>query len=60
MKDNKKELKSKAHNLVEISSKRKIIKPHTEAFDTYPVEDELHKGQGEYYAKEKEELNAQI
>ena len=60
MKTNKKELKSKAHSLVELSKKNKILKPHTEAFDIYPVECEIHEGKEEYYITEKEELDAQI
>ena len=55
MEKNKKELKAKVKKLLEFSKKKKYIKPHTEAFEIYPVEDEIHKGNKDYYDSEKEE-----
>lgn len=37
-------LTEKAKELVLISKERKLIKPHTEAFKDFPVEEEANKG----------------
>ena len=44
MKTNMMELKKQAKELVLISKHKKIIKPHTEAFKKFPVNNEIHKG----------------
>ncbi len=44
MKTDMMELKKKAKDLVLISEKKGMIKPHTEAFKDFPVEEEVHKG----------------
>lgn len=37
-------LKKAVKELVSEAKKRNLIKPHTEAFKTYPVSREVHKG----------------
>lgn len=44
MKTNIVELKKQARQLVLISKQKNIIKPHTEAFKDFPVNEEKHKG----------------
>lgn len=44
MKTNMMELKKQAKQLVLISKQKNIIKPHTEAFKDFPVNEEIHKG----------------
>ena len=44
MKTNMIELKKQAKELVLISAKKNIIKPHTQAFKDFPVNEEIHKG----------------
>ena len=47
MKTNMMELKNQAKQLVIISKQRNLIKPHTEAFKDFPVQEEIHKGKNE-------------
>lgn len=42
-------IKMDAHKLVEISKQKELIKSHKEAFDDFPVKEEIHKGKREYY-----------
>lgn len=44
MKTNMMELKKQARELVLISKQKNLIKPHTEAFKDFPVEEEINKG----------------
>ncbi len=44
MKTNMMELNKKAKELVLISKQKNIIRPHTEAFKDFPVQDESNKG----------------
>ena len=37
--------------LVEKAKKQGKIKPHTQAFTDYPVENEIHKGNVDYFCK---------
>lgn len=49
MKTNVNSLKETARNLVKISKEKKLIKPHTAAFKEFPVENENHKGNSDFY-----------
>ena len=40
--NNMNELKKQARQLVLISKQQKLIRPHTEAFKDFPVEEEKH------------------
>lgn len=42
-------LKQKVKSLVDVSKKKNLIKPHTEAFRTYPTSKECHKGNISYF-----------
>ena len=44
MKTNMMDLRNQARQLVLISKEKKLIKPHTEAFKDFPVNEEVHKG----------------
>lgn len=44
MKTNMMELRKKAKQLVIASKEKGLIKPHTEAFKDFPVNEEVHKG----------------
>ena len=44
-----KELKLKVKELIKLAKKNNRIKPHTEAFKEFPVEEEVHKGNRNYY-----------
>ena len=45
----KKEDKLKVKNMIKLAKKQGLIKPHTEAFKDFPVENEIHKGDANYF-----------
>ena len=53
MKDGKKpsilEVNAKFKNLIQRAKAKNEIKPHTEAFEKFPVQEEKHKGKKEYF-----------
>jgi hypothetical protein len=42
-------LKIRVKELTRMAQEKNLIKPHTEAFAKYPVEEEVHKGKKDYY-----------
>lgn len=44
MKTNMMDLKQQAKQLVLISKQKGTIRPHTDAFKDFPVDEEIHKG----------------
>lgn len=49
MKIDKNEVNKKAKELVNVAKKKGVIKPHTDAFKEFPVENEIHKGRKEFF-----------
>lgn len=49
MKIDKNEVNKKAKELVNAAKKKGVIKPHTDAFKEFPVENEIHKGRKEFF-----------
>ena len=53
MKDGKKpsilEVNKKFKDLIQNAKAMKKIKPHTDAFEKFPVQEEKHKGKNEYF-----------
>lgn len=50
-KENFKSLQAKVKELIKISKDKNLIKPHTEAFEEFPVEEEEHKGKKESFCR---------
>ena len=46
-----KKILNKVKKLVKISKEKKIIKPHTDAYKEFPVNEEIHKGNKSAYIK---------
>ena len=46
-----KSLKKRVKDIIKFAKENNLIKPHTEAFKKYPVENEIHKGSISFFAK---------
>ena len=42
-------VQERANKLILVAKEKNLVKPHTSAFKTFPVEEETHKGKTEYY-----------